>query len=88
MQTRSQSKLSQVKSGVVISAITEPSFSHKSCSPVTRSQTKRNAQVFDFNESSSAWLQNKNKLGNGQYRYNNSTSHSGITTRSGLVLSA
>jgi hypothetical protein len=88
MHTRSQSKLSQSKSAVVISTITEPVSITKSSSPTTRSQTKRDAPVFDFNESSSEWLQNKTKLGNGMYSYKNSTDYSGITTRSGLVLSA
>jgi hypothetical protein len=86
MQTRSQSKLSQSKSAVVICTITETVTRSKSSSPVTRSQTKRDTQVFDFNESSSEWLQNKTKLENGMYSYNKSTNR--ITTRSGLVLSA
>jgi len=88
MHTRSQSKLSQSKSDVVISTITEPVSITKSYSPVTRSQTKRDSPVFDFNESSSEWLQNKNKLKNGMYSYKTSTVSSGITTRSGLVLFA
>ncbi len=88
MHTRSQSKLSQSKSVVVISTITEPVSITKSSSPVTRSQTKRDVPVFDFTESSSAWLQNKTKLKNGMYSYKKSTDYSGITTRSGLVLSA
>jgi len=88
MRTRSQSKLSQSKSSVVISATAEPVSITKSSSPVTRSQTKQDAPVFDFNESSSVWLQNKTKLGNGMYSYKKSTDYSGITTRSGLVLSA
>jgi hypothetical protein len=83
MHTRSQSKLSQSKSTVVISTITEPVTRPKSSSPVTRSQTK---PVFDFTESSSEWLQNKTKLENGMYSYKKSAN--GITTRSGLVLSA
>jgi hypothetical protein len=88
MQTRSQSKLSQSKSAVVISTTIEPVSRPQSSSPATRSQTKRDAPVFDFTESTSAWLQNKNKLENGMYSYKTSTVSSGITTRSGLVLSA
>ena len=86
MHTRSQSKLFKSKSDVVISTITETVTRPKSSSPVTRSQTRRDAPVFDFTESSSEWLQNKTKLENGMYSYNKSTN--GITTRSGLVLSA
>ena len=104
MQTRSQSKLTQSKPSVIISTRTAPvtrsspkAATHQPSSPVTRSQTK---PAFDFDESSSAWLLNKNKLGNGMYSYNGdkwscvdfastrSTKSSGITTRSGLVLSA
>ena len=88
MHTRSQSKLFQSKSAVVISTITEPVSRPQSSSPTTRSQTKRDAPVFDFTESSSEWLQNKTKLENGMYSYKTSTVSSGITTRSGLVLSA
>ena len=86
MHTRSQSKLSQSKSAVVISTTIEPVTRSKSSSPVTRSQTKRDVPVFDFTESSSEWLQNKTKLENGMYSYKKSAN--GITTRSGLVLSA
>jgi hypothetical protein len=88
MHTRSQSKLSQSKSDVVISTTIEPVSRPQSSSPTTRSQTKRDAPVFDFNESSLMWSQNKTKLKNGMYSYKTSTVSSGITTRSGLVLSA
>ena len=56
-------------------------------SPVTRSQTK-NTQTFNFSESSTACMQNKNKLGNGTYSYKSMPLNAGITTRSGKVLSA
>ena len=80
MQTRSQSK--QSKSTISTKAATGGSPS----SLITCSQTKPPAPVFDFDESSAAWLKNKNKLGNGMYSYK--VSSSGITTRSGKVLSA
>ncbi len=94
MQTRSQSKLTQSKPSVIISTRTAPvtrsspkATVQQPSSPVTRSQTK---PAFDFDESSTAWLLNKNKLGNGTYSYKNkdATRTTGITTRSGLVLSA
>ncbi len=97
MQTRSQSKLTQSKPSVIISTRTAPvtrsspkAVALKPSSPVTRSQTKQPVQVFDFDDSSAAWLLNKNKLGNGTYSYKNkdATRTIGITTRSGLVLSA
>ena len=79
MQTRSQTNLlktkSLVKKAVSVKADEQPS------SPVTRSQTRQSAPVFDFDDSSAEWLRNKNKLGNGTYRYKSS----GITTRSGKV---
>ena len=88
MQTRSQSKLSisSVKNTVAL-----PKVASSSSSPVTRSQSKQpSATVFDFDESSAAWLLNKNKLGNGMYSYKTKTTTktTGMTTRSGLVLSA
>ena len=91
MQTRSQSKLAQSKSSI-ISTRTAPvtrsspkaAAHQQQSSPVTRSQTK-----FDFDEASAAWLLNKNKLGNGMYSYKTqSVGTTGMTTRSGLVLSA
>ena len=94
MQTRSQSKLTQSNPSVIISTRTLPvtrsspkATVQQPSSPVTRSQTK---QEFDFDESSAAWLLNKNKLGNGMYSYKtkNITRNTGMTTRSGLVLSA
>jgi len=79
MQTRSQTNLlktkSLVKKAVSVKVDEQPS------SPVTRSQTRQSAPVFDFDESSAEWLRNKNKLGNGTYSYKSS----GITTRSGKV---
>jgi hypothetical protein len=79
MQTRSQTNLlktkSLVKKAVSVKADEQPS------SPVTRSQTRQSAPVFDFDESSAEWLRNKNKLGNGTYSYK----LSGMTTRSGKV---
>jgi hypothetical protein len=102
MQTRSQSKLAQSKPSVIISTRTAPvtrssskAAAPQSSSPVTRSQTK---SAFDFDEASALWLLNKNKLGNGMYSYKTDkwettkstkkTASTGITTRSGLVLSA
>ena len=89
MQTRSQSKLAQSKPSVIISTRTAPvtRSSPKPSSPVTRSQTKSD---FDFDEASAAWLLNKNKLGNGTYSYKTQKSvvNTGMTTRSGKVLSA
>lgn len=81
MQTRSQSK-----ANITISA----TMKHSSISsPVTRSQSKQPSNlVFDFDEASADWLLNKNKLGNGTYSYKKTTASSGITTRSGKVLSA
>jgi len=79
MQTRSQTNLlktqSLVKKAVSVKADKQPS------SPVTRSQTRQSAPVFDFDESSAEWLRNKNKLGNGTYSYKSS----GMTTRSGKI---
>lgn len=100
MQTRSQTKLSQSKSLNIIhtkTTIDSKTDSTKSSSPITRSQTKQNAPVFDFDESSTAWLNNTTKLGKGTYSYTTSkwladniltTKPNGITTRSGLVLSS
>ena len=106
MQTRSQSKLAQSKPSIIISTRTAPvtrsspkAATPQPSSPITRSQTKQQPQVFDFDEASAAWLLNKNKLGNGMYSYKTSkwtettkptrtTASTGITTRSGLVLSA
>jgi hypothetical protein len=100
MQTRSQTKLFQSKSLNIIhtrTTIYSKTTSPQSSSPITRSQTKQNGPVFDFDESSTAWLNNKTKLGNGTYSYTTSkwladntltTKSRGITTRSGLVLSA
>jgi PKD repeat protein len=91
MQTRSQSKLAQLKPSI-ISTRTAPvtrsspkAAAPQPSSPVTRSQTK-----FDFDEASAAWLLNKNKLGNGTYSYKTQKSvvNTGMTTRSGKVLSA
>jgi len=83
MQTRSQSKLSQSKLTITKSGTTKVA---SPSSPVTRSQTNQTIPVFDFDESSAAWLKNKTKLGNGTYSYK--VSPSGITTRSGKVLTA
>ena len=101
MQTRSQSRLLQSKPSAIMYTRSSPNTTiPQSSSPITRSQTK---PAFDFDESSSTWLLNKNKLGNGMYSYNGdksnctesstsrptrSSNFSGITTRSGLVLSA
>lgn len=88
MQTRSQSKLSLSISSAK-TAVALPKVASSSSSPVTRSQTNQPyAPVFDFDEASAAWLLNKNKLGNGTYSYKKATTSSGITTRSGRVLSA
>ena len=89
MLTRSQTKLSitpvaKASRKVVTKSMPKSSITSPS-SPVTRSQTK-SKQEFDFDESSSAWLSNKTKLGNGMYSYKPSAT--GITTRSGLILSA
>ena len=83
MQTRSQTKLLKTKPNITTRTNTDVSVKvyENSSSPVTRSQTKQFTQVFDFDESSSAWLLNKNKLGNGTYSYKSS----GLTTRSGNV---
>jgi hypothetical protein len=92
MQTRSQSKLAQSKPSVIISTRTAPvtRSSPKPSSPVTRSQTQQPAApVIDFDEASAAWLLNKNKFGNGTYSYKTKKSvvNTGMTTRSGKVLS-
>ena len=97
MQTRSQSKLAQSKPSI-ISTRTAPvtrsspkSMATQPSSPVTRSQTQKPVTpVFDFDEASAAWLLNKNKLGNGTYSYKTqkSVGTTGMTTRSGKVLSA
>jgi len=89
----------------IISTITAPvtrsspkTISYQCSSPVTRSQTKQMSAI-NFDESSAAWLTNKNKLANGMYSYKNSafgnchtddvtSDFAGITTRSGKVLSA
>jgi len=84
MQTRSQSKLSQSKPTITKTGTTKVVASPSS--PVTRSQTNQTIPVFDFDESSAAWLKNKTKLGHGMYSYK--VSPSGITTRSGKVLTA
>ena len=103
MQTRSQSKLAQSNPSVIISTRTAPvtrsspkAAAPQPSSPITRSQTKQQAPVIDFDEASAAWLLNKNKLGNGMYSYKTTkwvepikkTASTGITTRSGLILSA
>ena len=77
MQTRSQTTKSKHTVDVTRNIL-------QSC-PSTRSQ-RTFQTVFDFDESSIAWLQNKNKLGNGTYSYKSTTFHDGITTRSGRVL--
>jgi hypothetical protein len=103
MQTRSQTKLAQSKPSIIISTRTAPvtrsspkAAAPEPSSPITRSQIKQQAPVIDFDEASAAWLLNKNKLGNGMYSYKTtkwaepakSTRPAGMTTRSGLVLSA
>jgi hypothetical protein len=96
MQTRSQSKLVQSKPSVIstrTAPVTRASpkvAAPKPSSPVTHSQSKQPAPVIDFEEASAAWLLNKNKLGNGTYSYKTKKSFgtTGMTTRSGLVLSA
>jgi len=85
MQTRSQSNQIITTKVVMPNNLRKPRNENgSSSSPVTRSQTKK--PVFDFDESSAAWLKNKTKLGNGNYSYK--TPISGITTRSGKVLTA
>ena len=79
MQTRSQTNKSKHTVDVNRSIF-------QSC-PITHSQHQFHT-VFDFDESSNAWLQNKNKLGNGSYSYKSTTFRDGITTRSGKVLSS
>lgn len=83
MQTRSQTKLLKTKHTISTNTSADVSVKvyENSSSPVTRSQTKQFTQVFDFDESSSSWLLNKKKLGNGTYCYKSS----GMTTRSGKV---
>ena len=80
MQTRSQTQLLSLSKS-------SDSMNTNRLSPVTRSQTRCNSPTFDFDAASIAWRQNKNKLDNGVYSYKN-TAPTGITTRSGLVLSA
>jgi hypothetical protein len=79
MQTRNQTKQLQTKS--LVKQTVSVKVDEQPSSPVTRSQTRQSALVFDFADSSTEWLRNKSKLGNGTYRYKTS----GMTTRSGKV---
>jgi len=91
MQTRSQSKLSIISTRTAPVTRSSPKVAApQPSSPITRSQTKQPAPVIDFDEASAAWLLNKNKLGNGTYSYKTqkSVGTTGMTTRSGKVLSA
>jgi len=47
----------------------------------TRNEVKKNEFIFDFDNSSKAWLQNKIRLGNGTYKYKPVDTHSYMRTR-------